>query len=297
MRVGVDLGGSKIEIIALGPSNQTLFRQRLATPQGNYPETIAAIVQLAQACEVHSKNKITRLGVGIPGAVSPDTGLIKNANSTCLIGQKLGSDLQNKLGIPVKLANDADCFTLSEAVDGAAKDGDIVFGVILGTGVGGGLVIDQRPIVGPNAITGEWGHNPMPYLTDSDFPNRACYCGKQDCIETFLSGPGFTSAYNQANHSNLSTAEIWQAAQTQPKAKTAVARYLDQLARSLASVINILDPDVIVFGGGMSNQKQIYTTLPVLLQQYVFSDHINTKIVQAKHGDSSGVRGAAWLND
>ena len=300
MRVGVDLGGTKIEIIALDESNRTLFRQRTDTPQGDYLATVQAIAILVHACETHTGNPVTQLGVGIPGAVSPDTGLIKNANSTCLIGQKLGNDLEKRLNIPIRLANDADCFTLSEAKDGAAKDGAVVFGVILGTGVGGGLVINHQPILGPNAITGEWGHNPLPWLSESDLPARPCYCGKQNCIETFLSGPGFSAAYNHArrntNDTPLSAAEIWQLSDTLSPAKAAVENYLDQLARSLASVINIIDPDIIVFGGGMSNQKKIYSALPTRLLRYVFSDHLNTKMIQAEHGDSSGVRGAAWLN-
>ena len=295
MKVGIDLGGTKIEIIALDQDNKALFCQRTLTPQGDYLGTVNAICHLIEACEKHTQNPVTQLGIGIPGSVSPDTGLIKNANSTCLIGKHLGIDLEKRLNIPVILANDADCFTLSEATDGAAAGQEIVFGVILGTGVGGGLVINQSPVVGPNAITGEWGHNPLPWLQADDQLNRNCYCGKFDCIETFLSGPGFTEAYNHAHNVKMTSEEIWQQSSKSTTANNAVERYIDQLARALSSVINIVDPNVIVLGGGLSNQQRIYKELPKRLEKYVFSDHINTRIVQAKYGDSSGVRGAAWL--
>ena len=289
-QLGIDLGGSKIEIIALQNGRQ-LLRQRIPTPQGDYPGTVAAILALIKGAEQHVGHHYS-VGIGIPGTRSPDHGRIKNANSVCLIGQDLQGDLQQALQRPVELANDADCFTLSEATDGAGAAMPSVFGVILGTGVGGGLVINGQLLQGPNAICGEWGHNPLPWRTDQDGPPVTCYCGMQDCIETFLSGPGWAGRSGLG----LSATDLASAATAgQLLADQALERYCGQLARGLASVINLLDPHVIVLGGGLSNMAEIYSRVPELLLRYVFSDQLNTRLLPARHGDSSGVRGAAWL--
>jgi fructokinase len=290
LKLGVDLGGTKIEIIALDNGIQRL-RRRVPTPQGNYKQTVAAIASLVEDCE-RELGQHGSVGVGIPGTRSPDHGRIKNANSQCLIGQDLQGDLEQRLQRPVRLANDADCFALSEACDGAGAGAHSVFGVILGTGVGGGLVIGQQLLGGPNAITGEWGHNPLPWRHEDDGPIRRCYCGQDDCIETFLSGPGWAvrSALGLDASALVSAAQSGHA-----EAQQALARYCDQLARGLASVINLIDPYVIVLGGGLSNTPELYQQVLPLLPKYVFSDQVNTRLVQARHGDSSGVRGAAWL--
>jgi fructokinase len=290
LRFGIDLGGSKIEIIALRDGQQIL-RQRCTTPQGDYAATLNVIASLVHQCERELAASAS-IGIGIPGARSPATGLIKNANSTCLIGQDLAGDLQELLQRPIRLANDADCFALSEASDGAGSGANSVFAVILGTGVGGGIVIHGRLLSGPNAIAGEWGHNPLPWRHADDGEVTRCYCGLEDCIETYLSGPGW-AARSQFGGSAVALARA--AAQGERQAVEALQRYADQLARSLASVINILDPEVIVFGGGLSNIAQLYEWVPPLLPRYVFSDQVNTRLVRAQHGDSSGVRGAAWL--
>jgi fructokinase len=290
LKLGIDLGGSKIEIIALDESRQIL-RRRAPTPKGDYQKTIAVIASLVEDCE-RELGQQGSLGVGIPGTRSPDHGRIKNANSQCLIGQDLQADLERRLQRPVRLANDADCFALSEARDGAGAGAASVFGVILGTGVGGGLVVHQRLLSGPNAIAGEWGHNPLPWRRTEDGPARRCYCGKDDCIETFLSGPGWAARSNL----DLDADAIARAAQAgNPAAQHALACYCDQLARGLAAVINLIDPHVIVLGGGLSNTAALYSQVTPLLPRYVFSDQVNTRLVQARHGDSSGVRGAAWL--
>ncbi|MGB0204883.1 MAG: ROK family protein [Neptuniibacter sp.] len=296
MRIGIDLGGTKIEIIALDDYHTEVYRKRIATPQGDYSGTVSAIATLILNCENDLQQHAMNIGIGIPGAISPVTGLIKNANSTCLIGNTLDQDLQKSLSKPVKIANYADCFALSEAVDGNGKNFKSVFGVILGTGVGGGIVIDKQLIKGPNAISGEWGHNPLPWLTESDHPHRDCYCGKQDCIETYLSGTGFANSFNKLHHSEVTAESIWNQAE---KGDELCAQhcdlYIDQLAKALSSVINILDPEIIVLGGGVSNQTSIYPEVQKRLGKYVFSDQVSTPIVKAKYGDSSGVRGAAWL--
>ncbi len=290
MKFGVDLGGTKIEIIALDQGIQRL-RRRVPTPQGNYKQTVAVIASLVEDCE-RELGQRGSVGVGIPGTRSPDHGRIKNANSQCLIGQDLQGDLEQRLQRPVRLANDADCFALSEACDGAGAGAHTVFGVILGTGVGGGLVIGQQLLGGPNAITGEWGHNALPWRRDEDGPIRRCYCGQDDCIETFLSGPGWAAR----SALGLDASAIVSAAHSgHVAAQQALARYCDQLARGLASVINLIDPYVIVLGGGLSNTPELYQQVLPLLPKYVFSDQVNTRLVQARHGDSSGVRGAAWL--
>ncbi|MDP3846312.1 MAG: ROK family protein [Pseudomonas sp.] len=290
LRFGIDLGGSKIEIIALRDGQQIL-RQRCATPQGDYAATLNAIASLVHQCERELAANAS-IGIGIPGARSPATGLIKNANSTCLIGQDLAGDLEHLLERPIRLANDADCFALSEACDGAGAGASTVFGVILGTGVGGGIVINGQLLRGPNAIAGEWGHNPLPWRQPADGAVRRCYCGLDDCIETFLSGPGWAARSGLGlNADALAQA----AASGEARAVQALKCYADQLARSLASVINILDPEVIVLGGGLSNIAALYDWVPPLLSRYAFTDQLSTRLLPAQHGDSSGVRGAAWL--
>jgi len=296
MQIGIDLGGTKIELLAISDTGGELLRQRCDTPQGDYPATIQAIARLVTASEHKLNTRARHIGVGIPGAISPATGVIKNANSTCLIGQRLDSDLGEMLGRPVSLANDADCFTLSEATDGAGAEFNSVFGVILGTGVGGGIVLNGLPLSGPNAICGEWGHNPLPWPGPEDQPALPCYCGKSGCIETYLSGPGFAQHFQQQSGKQLTSEQIWQlAAQGDADAELATQRYIERLAKSLATVINILDPEVIVLGGGLSNVPRLYKEVPFYWERYVFSDRVDTRLRQAKHGDSSGVRGAAWL--
>lgn len=302
MRIGVDLGGTKIEVAVLENEGTFRYRQRVETPQGDYRKTLAAVVALIHRAnqEINaSKPSSARqipIGIGLPGAVSPHSGLVKNANSTCLIGQNLQGDLETLLGQPVHLANDADCFTLSEAVDGAAKGYHVVMGVILGTGVGGGIAVGGRLLLGPNRITGEWGHNPLPWPTDNERPGPACYCGRHGCIETFLSGPGLAKEYQRTAGKIADAREIAQQVKAgERRAMQTMATYEDRLARGLAAVINLLDPDAIVLGGGLSNLENLYTRIPELLPSYVFSDHVDTQILQARFGDSSGVRGAAWL--
>tara|TARA_R110000868_G_scaffold11750_3_gene57246 strand:- start:16567 stop:17463 length:897 start_codon:yes stop_codon:yes gene_type:complete len=290
LKLGIDLGGSKVEIIALHNGQQVL-RRRAPTPQGDYLKTLGLIASLVEDCE-RELGIQGSVGVGIPGTRSPDHGRIKNANSQCLIGQDLQADLEQRLQRPVRLANDADCFALSEACDGAGEGAISVFGVILGTGVGGGLVVRQQLLSGPNAIAGEWGHNPLPWRREEDGPSRRCYCGQDDCIETFLSGPGWAARSGLG----LEAGELVRAADAgQADAQEAVSRYYDQLARGLAAVINLMDPHVIVLGGGLSNNTALYSQVTPLLPRYVFSDQVNTRLLQARHGDSSGVRGAAWL--
>ena len=281
-RIGVDLGGTKIEAIALDASGQELFRKRIPTPRGDYGATLQAVKTLVGQAGAGS------VGVGIPGALSQVTGLVKNANSTWLIGKPLKQDLEQALGRPVRLENDANCFALSEAVDGAGKGASVVFGVILGTGVGGGVVIDGKVVTGANAIAGEWGHNPLPLPARDDLPLPSCYCGRSGCIETYLSGPGLARDYEKATGRRLAAEE----AVLDEKTRT---RYVERLARALASVINVLDPQVIVLGGGMSNVAALYTEVPRLWMRYVFSDHVATRLAPPVHGDSSGVRGAARL--
>lgn len=288
LRIGIDLGGTKIEAIALDDSGREVARKRVPTPQGDYAATVSAVVALVLELESGLKSKGS-VGVGIPGAASRVTGLIKNANSTCLIGHPLRQDLEKALGREVRLENDANCFALSEAVDGAGKGASVVFGVILGTGVGGGIVVDGKVLVGPNAIAGEWGHNPLPLPRETDLPLPKCYCGRLGCIETYLSGPGLVRDHTLLTGQHLQTQEI---VAMHP---ASLQRYEERLARSLAGVINILDPDVIVLGGGMSNVARLYSEVPKLWVPYVFSDQIATRLERHAHGDSSGVRGAAWL--
>lgn len=304
MQIGVDLGGTKIEAAALAPDGTLLTRRRRATPREDYAATIGAIVALVQQVEAETGRRGS-IGVGIPGALSTTTGLIKNASATWLLGHPLDRDLAAALGRPVRLMNDANCLAVSEAADGAAAGCGVVFGVILGTGVGGGLALAGRPLVGRNAIAGEWSHNPLPWPRDDERPGPACYCGKQGCIETFLSGPNLARDYRAAAGDAPdapfvdAAAVVARAEAGEPAALAALERYEDRLARALATVINIVDPDAVVLGGGVSNVDRLYRTLPALLPRYVFSDHVSTPVLKARHGDSSGVFGAArlWLPD
>ncbi len=296
LRLGIDLGGSKIEAIVLDPSGSELLRNRIPTPCGDYVATLHAIASLVQEAESKLGDSCS-IGICIPGTLSPDNGLVKNANSVCLIGHPLNQDLERILRRPIKIANDADCFTVSEARDGAGKDFNTVFGVILGTGVGGGIVVAKQLLSGPNRIAGEWGHNPLPWPTGEDSPQFDCYCGKQGCIETYLCGPALCRRYQLQQPQGVTNVQslMMKVQQGDAKAAACFAIYCRQLAKSLASIINVLDPDIIVLGGGLSNIAALYHQVPELLNDYVFSDRVNTKIKPALHGDSSGVRGAAWL--
>jgi fructokinase len=296
MQIGIDLGGTKIEGIGLDADTLVAVRRRVATPRDDYPGTVDAIVRLVGEIEAEAGRGGT-VGIGIPGVVSRATGLVKNANSTWLIGKPLRTELESRLARPVRLANDANCFTLSEAIDGAGRGAESVFGVILGTGVGGGIAIRQRIHEGPNQIAGEWGHNPLPWMTDEEHAAAsACYCGKTGCVETFLSGPGLEADYARRSGTRLASQDIVGAAQAgDVQAVRALGRYTDRLARALAAVINLLDPDAIVLGGGMSNLPDLPSAVAAVLPRYVFSDTVVTRVVLNVHGDSSGVRGAAWL--
>lgn len=323
LRFGIDLGGSKIELIALDDNGCEILRRRIATPQNDYLATVTAVAALVHQAEFEL-GQTASIGIGTPGAISPASGLMKNCNSTCLNGQPLQQDLERALNREVRLANDANCFALSEATDGAAAGSDSVFGVIIGTGVGGGVVVRGHALGGANAIAGEWGHSPLPYF---QFAHRqadreptgihpatgeailhpwpspreletapACYCGKKGCIETWLSGPGFAADHVRYGGEDLPAWEIAQlAAAGYGPCSATLARYEERLARALSGVINLLDPDVIVLGGGMSNIARLYDTVPKLWRRYVFSDRVDTRLVPPKFGDSSGVRGAAWL--
>lgn len=295
MRIGIDLGGTKIEGIALGDDGNIQFRERIDTPRDDYRATVDAVCQLIHTIESQTGEQGS-IGMGIPGTISPATGLIKNANSTWLIGQPLNKDLEQQLQRPVRIANDANCFAVSEANDGAAAGKDVVFGVIIGTGTGGGICINGRPVVGANAIGGEWGHNPLPWPLPEELPGPKCYCGLHGCIETWLSGTGFAKRFHEQTGKTLSAPEIIELAeQGDTQAELALKQYEQRMARGLASIINVLDPDVIVLGGGMSNVERLYDKVPKLWGEYVFSDRVDTQLVPPKHGDSSGVRGAAWL--
>ena len=295
MRLGIDLGGTKIEIIALDDNGGVLHRQRTETPKNDYHAILTTITELVLNTETKLEQSGT-LGICTPGAISLETGLLKNANSVCLNGMPFKKDLEQKLQRDIAIANDANCFALSEATDGSAKGAEIVFGVIIGTGTGGGVVVNGKVLTGCNAISGEWGHNPLPWAEDSERPGLDCYCGKTGCIETWLSGPGFVRNFNQQYQQSLTAKEIVsQAKQADKKCEQALQDYEDRMARSLSHLINILDPDVIVLGGGMSNIKRLYTNVPKQWGKYVFSDSVRTKLMPPTHGDSSGVRGAAWL--
>lgn len=293
LRIGIDLGGTKTEAIALDDQGRELLRRRVPTPKGSYDGTVRTIAGLVAAVEGELGRRGT-VGVGIPGTISPATGLVKNANSTWLIGKAFDRDLARALERPVRLANDADCLALSEATDGAAAGLPVVFAAILGTGVGGGIVVHGRLVGGPNAIAGEWGHNPLPWPRDDERPGPDCYCGKRGCIETFLSGPGFARDYaHHGGAAGLGAEEI--CGRDDAATDAALGRYEDRLARALAGVVNILDPHMVVLGGGMSKIARLYDNLPKLWGRYVFSDRVDTLLRPARHGDSSGVRGAAWL--
>jgi fructokinase len=297
MRIGIDLGGTKIEVIALDESGCEISRRRTPTPQNDYKATLDAIVHLVHGVEAELGRRGT-VGVGTPGAISRATGLLKNSNSVCLNGQPMLDDLERRLERTIRLENDANCFALSEAVDGAAEGAPVVFGAIIGTGTGAGIVVNGQALTGPNAIAGEWGHNPLPWPAASELPGPDCYCGKRGCIETWLSGPGMARRHLERTGEGLDVpAIIARAIAGNATCSQTLADYEDRLARSLAHVINILDPDVIVLGGGMSNVMRLYENVPGLWGQYVFSDRVDTRLVQNKHGDSSGVRGAAWLWD
>jgi fructokinase len=295
MRIGIDLGGTKIEGIAIDDDGTERLRRRIAAPREDYARTLLALSSLVHDLERDCGARGT-IGVGIPGTVSPATGLIKNSNSTWLNGRPLAADLPRLLDRPVRFANDANCFALSEATDGAAAGYGVVFGVIIGTGTGGGVVIDGTVLVGANAIGGEWGHNPLPAARGDESPGPPCYCGRSGCIETFLSGPALERDYAATEAAAVTAQEIAaRATHGDPLADAALARYEHRLARALASIINVLDPHVIVLGGGLSNIERLYRNVPKLWGPHIFSDAVATRLVRAIHGDSSGVRGAAWL--
>ncbi len=297
MRIGIDLGGTKIEGIVLDKDGEERARLRVSTPSGDYSGTVKAIAGLV--AELEKRAGITSekipVGVGIPGTLSPATSLIKNANSTCLIGGSLDIDLENALKRPVRLANDANCFAVSEATDGAGAGADVVFGVILGTGVGGGIAINGKAVGGINGIAGEWGHNPLPWPADDERPGAKCYCGLYGCIETFLSGAGLTAHYEHETGRRCDASQI--AKLNTQAAETVLKAYENRLARALAGVVNLIDPDIIVLGGGLSNISRLYDSVPRLWDAWIFSDRVDTRLVVNRHGDSSGVRGAAWLWD
>src|SRR5687768_980092 len=295
MMIGVDIGGSKIELAALDAAGAFVLRRRTPTPVGDYAATVEAVGDLVDAAE-RELGEGSSVGVATPGALSLATGRVKNANSTCLNGRALKQDLEHRLGREVRLANDANCFALSEAIDGAARDARVVFGVILGTGVGGGIVVDRRVLQGANAIAGEWGHNPLPAPQPHDLPLPQCYCGRRGCIETYLSGPGLSADHARATGERLAPEEIVARGEAGDAACAAtLARYEERLARALASVVNVLDPDAVVLGGGLSNVARLYDGVPRLWGAHVFSDQVRTRLLAPVHGDSSGVRGAAWL--
>lgn len=294
VRVGVDVGGTKIEAVALGPDGTELARHRIQTPDGDYAGIVDAIARLILGMESELGTEAT-VGLGTPGAIDPTTGRIKNSNSAALNGNSLGLDVGRVLGRRVRIANDADCMALSEATDGAAAGADPVFGAILGTGVGGGLVVRGGLVAGPNAVAGEWGHNPLPWPRSHELPGPGCYCGLSGCIEMFLSGPGLERAYCERTGIARSAKDIATDAAHDAAATAALDEYADRLARALATVINVLDPETIVLAGGVSNVDYWYDRVPSIWDRYVFSDTVLTKLVKARHGDSSGVRGAAWL--
>jgi len=303
VRIGIDLGGTKIEGIAIDDDGGVRLRRRVLSPRDSYASTLSAVVDLVRDIEREVGARGT-VGVGMPGAISSATGLVKNANSTWLICRPLADDLPRLLDRPVRFANDANCFALSEAIDGAAAGADVVFGVIIGTGTGGGVVVNRRVVEGANAIAGEWGHNPLPAPRDCEWPGPPCYCGRTGCIETFLSGPALVRDYGEElrrravpdPYERKTARDIATGAHTgEPVALAALARYEERMARALGSVINLLDPHVIVLGGGLSNIDRLYDSVPKLWSPYVFSDTVSTRLLRAAHGDSSGVRGAAWL--
>jgi fructokinase len=297
MRIGVDLGGTKIEALALGRDGAERLRRRVPTPREHYPATLAAITTLVEGME-RELDEAARVGIGMPGVLSPATGLVKNANSVWLNGRPLRQDLERLLRRPLRFANDANCFALSEARDGAGAGARVVFGVIIGTGTGGGIAVDGRVLTGPNAVAGEWGHNPVPWPRADEWPGPRCYCGRTGCIETFLSGPGLARDYREATGEARDAAAIAAgAAAGDERCEAALARYEERMARALAAVINVLDPDVVVLGGGLSSLARLYAGVPRLWSAWVFSDRVDTPLRPPRHGDASGARGAAWLWD
>ncbi|WP_432368767.1 fructokinase [Pantoea allii] len=298
MRIGIDLGGTKTEVIALSSEGNALFRHRISTPRNDYPATVQAIVDLVRLAEEKTGQTGT-VGLGIPGTISPYTQRVKNANSTWLNGQPLDKDLAQALNRDIRIANDANCLAVSEAVDGAGAGQGLVFGVIIGTGSGAGVAINGASRIGGNGNAGEWGHNPLPWMDEEELRYRAevpCYCGQQGCIETFVSGTGFAIDYQRLSGVARKGAEIITLLEQQdPVAALAMSRYEIRLAKSLAQVVNLIDPDVIVLGGGMSNVDRLYQTVPTLMKKWVFGGECETPVLKAMHGDSSGVRGAAWL--
>jgi len=295
MKLGIDLGGSKIEIIALDDEGSELLRRRVPTPQGDYSGTLRAIADLVHQVEA-ALGQAGTVGIGTPGAISRATGLLKNSNSVHLNGQPIVQDLESLLQRKLRISNDANCFALSEATDGAAAGAAVVFGVIIGTGTGAGIVVNGHVLTGANGIAGEWGHNPLPWPEGAELPGPPCYCGRHGCIETFLSGPGMSADHQRVSGQKLDAATIVaRAADGDAECELTLQRYENRLARSLAHVINILDPDVIVLGGGMSNIQRLYENVPGIWGRYVFSDRVDTRLVRNRFGDSSGVRGAAWL--
>jgi fructokinase len=295
LRIGVDLGGTKTEAIAIGSDNAELLRRRIATPATDYTKILHAIRDLI--ADVEAELQLTgTVGIAAPGAISRKSGRVKNSNTGVLNGKPLDADLAALLGRPVRIANDANCFALSEAIDGAGAEADVVFGVILGTGVGGGIVVDKRILSGRNGIAGEWGHNLLPWASADEIATRPCYCGKSGCIETFLCGPALARDFQRAGGAAASAHDVVAAARSGDEVATACLQtYTDRLARALTGVINVVDPDIIVLGGGVSNIAELYAALPPLIDKYAFSDGVDTPVVPARHGDSSGVRGAAWL--
>ena len=294
-RTGIDLGGTKIEAIVLDGNGEEVFRHRIIAPQGNYNDTIDAIAYLVNKAD-KEVSALTKTGIGIPGSLSPKTNLVRNANSTWLIGKPLQKDLENILKRDVSIENDANCFAMSEAFDGAGSKAHTVFGVILGTGVGAGIVIDKKVHKGKNKIAGEWGHNPIPWIRKGELPGNECYCGRNGCLETFISGPAIERDFKNLHGSKLKLKNIVKQSEAgNLKAEQIIKNFEDRLARALAQVINILDPDSIVLGGGLSNIDRLYTNVPKLWTEYIFSDDVSTVLSKARFGDSSGVRGAAWL--
>ncbi len=295
MRIGIDLGGTKIEGVVLDGSRNVVERRRVATPRDDYDATLAAIAAVVAELEAAVGARCT-VGVGMPGAMSRATSLVKNANSVWLNGRAFDRDLAARLGREIRCSNDANCFALSEATDGAGRGARVVFGVILGTGTGGGIVVDGRVLEGPNGVAGEWGHNSLPWPEASELPGPACYCGRSGCVETFLSGPGLALDFARATGRRIASEEVVARAGTgDADARAALDRYEHRMARALASVINVLDPDVIVLGGGLSKIDRLYDRVPAQWQRWVFSDRVDTPLVRNVHGDSSGVRGAAGL--
>lgn len=295
IRIGVDLGGTKIEAIAINNEGAVLTKHRVSTPKGDYLGTLAAIKTLVETLE-HRVRSTGSIGVGMPGSFSPTTGLVRNANSTWLNGQAFDKDLQSLLGRDIRFANDANCLAVSEAIDGAAKGKHLVFAIILGTGVGGGLAINGRVHQGLNGVAGEWGHNPVPWMSTAELPGPDCYCGKQGCVETLLSGPGLSNDHYRATGQQLSGQAIVQAKLSgNQDAINTFTRYQDRLAKAIASVVNVLDPEIFVLGGGLSNVEALYQGLQDRVAMHTFGGEFTTPILPAKHGDSSGVRGAAWL--